>query len=67
MYLKYRSSSEVNDGVESWSEATVRAIDLAINSGLLLAPRRLLLSMAAELKSHTEKPIVIHMDLLKTA
>jgi hypothetical protein len=37
-----------------WSGATGRAIDLSIRSGLFLAPRRVLLDMAAETNQQSQ-------------
>jgi len=51
-----------------WSRATARAIDLAISSGLFLAPRRVLLEMAAERKRQADEPGAAgEMELLKAA
>ncbi len=38
-----------------WSRAAERAIDLSISSGLFLAPRLVLLDMAARLKKQSEE------------
>jgi hypothetical protein len=67
MYSEFRSpSQEVSR--RDWSRATARAIDLAIASGLFLAPRRVLLEMAAELKRQAEEPAEAGaMELLKAA
>jgi hypothetical protein len=69
MYSEFRSpSQEESSGAYDWSRATACAIDLAISSGLFLAPRRVLLEMAAELKRQADEPAAAgEMELLKAA
>jgi len=69
MYSEFRSPSlEESSGAYDWSRATARAIDLAISSGLFLAPRRVLLEMAAELRRQADEPAAAgDMELLKAA
>ena len=65
MYSEFRfPSQEESRGAYDWS----RAIDSAILSGLFLAPRRVLLEMAAELKRQADEPAAAgEMELLKAA
>ena len=69
MYSEFRSpTQEESRGAYDWSRATARAIDLAISSGLFLAPRRVLLEMAAELKRQADEPAATgKVELLKAA
>jgi hypothetical protein len=69
MYSEFRfPSQEESRGAYDWSRATARAIDSAILSGLFLAPRRVLLEMAAELKRQADEPAAAgEMELLKAA
>ena len=69
MYSEFRSpTQEESRGAYDWSRATARAIDLAISSGLFLAPRQVLLEMAAELKRQADEPAAAReMELLKAA
>ena len=69
MYSEFRSPSGVSCREYDWSRATAHAIDLAILSGLFLAPRRVVLEMAAKPKQQTEKAAVKEeeMELLKAA
>jgi len=61
-------SQEESRGAYDRSRATVRAIDLAISSGLFLASRRILLEMAAELRRQAEEPAAAgETELLKAA
>jgi len=50
MYSDSSPSQEVSCGAYDWSRATQRTIDLAITSGLFLAPGRVLLDMEAEFR-----------------
>jgi len=52
--LEFRPQTESGRGFDS-ARATERAIELAISSGLFLAPRRILLDMAAQLKKRAEQ------------
>jgi len=69
MYSEFRSPlQEESRGTYDWSRATARAIDLAISSGLFLAPRRVLLGMAVELRHQADEPAAAgEMELLKAA
>jgi len=68
MYSEFRSPlQEESRGTYDWSRATARAIDLAISSGLFLAPR-VLLGMAVELRHQADEPAAAgEMELLKAA
>jgi hypothetical protein len=56
MYSGSKSPSPLaSHGACDWRRATERAIELAISTGLILAPRRILLDMAAEFKRQAEE------------
>lgn len=68
MYSEYKSQSlEMPREADNWGLSITRAIDLAIASGLFLAPRRVLLEMAETLKHESEKAVAGGMELPRAA